>query len=159
MFCIPCCFRHSRRQQKATDLCDSAGADLELESSHKGFKVDLLEDEGPHLQDELWDICLNQKLNASSQVDISPSNSLRTRLTSGSYEESLKYLAAKYEEKGLSNFIPRIEALLHAVQPFTSALNTIVQANPQVAGLVWGSMQILLTVYQSKTRDESPYTD
>jgi hypothetical protein len=120
--------------------------DLDSTGSPAGEKVNLLEDEGTNLQDDLWSVCLSGKLHASDKEDQEFHQNLHASLSGASYESSLEYLTGRFEEKGLTQFIPKTQAVLIAIKPFTAAITIMVQACPDAVSLVWGSVQAVLAV-------------
>ena len=63
--------------------------------------------------------------------------------------EILKYMNAsldKYTQHGFQCFIGKIEPILSHIHSFAGIINVFVQTHPEIAGLIWGSLRLLITV-------------
>jgi hypothetical protein len=109
-------------------------------------KIDLVSNEGANLQDDLWKLCFRAKLEDAHPREYQFYRRLSGTLVYSSYEFSLQALEKRYSQHGLARHIPKIRSLLSTLQPFTAAISTMVQAHPNVAALVWGSIQVVLEV-------------
>lgn len=54
--------------------------------------------------------------------------------------------AKKYTEHGFQRLISRLDPVLSHINSFTAIINTFVQTHPEVSGLIWGSLYLLITV-------------
>ena len=109
----------------------------------QGTSLDLVKDEGGALQDTLWVETFGERLRSAKALDVILYQQLSTNAT---FESSLQLLTKQYNEHGFTKRLPQVTAVLIGLQPFTSTLGTMVQSHPEVAALVWGSVQFLLQV-------------
>lgn len=105
--------------------------------------IDLLSDEGSSFQDDQWRLVLRDKILVSREGTFSFHDDLAETAT---FESALEELTRTYTSHGLTKCVPHIQDILKTVQPFATAITTIVQASPTVACLVWGSVQLVLGV-------------
>jgi len=103
-------------------------------------------DEGANYQQDLWQSVLQRKLYKSSRYP----NQLMTIPAGSNFtaEAFLQNLTTAYNQNGFAQKVPRIREIFQNIDPFISAINTMVQAN-SVASLVWGSVTL---VFQVKLR-------
>ena len=66
--------------------------------------------------------------------------------TSANLLESINERLEKYKRHPFQRFIGRIEPVLSHIHSFTGIINTFVQTHPEISGLFWGSLRILITV-------------
>lgn len=104
--------------------------------------VDLLGDEGANAQSDLWLFTLSEKLETAKTIN-DPLG--REFLKQATFESSLTFLTTQYTKNGFTRRIPEISNVLSTIQPFTAAITTLAQTS-KVAALVWGSVQLILTV-------------
>ena len=106
-------------------------------------KLDLSVNEGVTIQEDLWRQSLQSKLDQAQ----STKNLLRRHLSAETtFDSSLQTLTDLYTQHGFTSRIPQVTAILTGIQPFTAAITTIVQIHPEVAGLVWGCVLVILQV-------------
>ncbi len=107
----------------------------------KTTEIDLLMDEGASFQDDQWRLHLRDKLLESQE---SPQAFYHELARSATFDSALEMLTRTYTENGCQKWVPRVQKILDTIQPFTAAITTMVQSNPTVACLVWGSIQLTL---------------
>jgi hypothetical protein len=105
--------------------------------------VDLLSDEGAGIQDDLWRLTFQQKLRTARLIDSHVVEQLSTHAT---FDSALESLTQSYNGNGLARRMPLVQSLLNAIRPFTAVISTMVQSDPTIPGLVWGSVQMVLQV-------------
>ena len=66
--------------------------------------------------------------------------------TSASILESINERLEQYKRHPFQRFIGKIEPVLSHIHSFTGIINTFVQTHPEISGLFWGSLPILITV-------------
>jgi hypothetical protein len=148
MVSIFCCLRPRQPgrgvfgQPLSKDSDRSSSSDLSIQLQ----KVNLLTDEGSNLQKDLWSLCFQARIRRSSPEDYEFCQNLFKTLDTSSYETSLKSLTDQYAAHGLSQYGPRVRKILDTIHPFSDAITTFVQSDPQISALVWGSVQVLLVV-------------
>ena len=108
-------------------------------------KLDLLHDEGSAVQNDLWQLCFREKLKEWDPKDRVFLEHLHDEDLSQSPERCLEYLSRKYAEQGVSKYRSRIKIVLETVEPFITAVNTMVQSD-QIASLVWGGLTVIFWV-------------
>lgn len=84
------------------------------------------ESEGASYQQDLWQTVLQRKTR---------NNRLTITGSSDTSELFLQSLTTAYNQNGLAQKMPRIREIFSDIEPFVSAINTMVQANA-VAALV-----------------------
>lgn len=109
-------------------------------------KIDLVSDEGSNLQQDLWKLCFRAKIQNASPEDYAFYERLVSNIATASYTTSLQLLQNRYTAHGLARYVPQIRNVLVTLQPFVSVISTLVQSDPQIAALVWGSVQVVLHV-------------
>ncbi|KAJ6619666.1 hypothetical protein B0H10DRAFT_2024295 [Mycena sp. CBHHK59/15] len=50
------------------------------------------------------------------------------------------------DSSGVRKFLSRVRCLVDALRPFFGSVDTIVAANSQIAGLIWGALRIIIEV-------------
>ncbi|KAL4804991.1 hypothetical protein BDV18DRAFT_161391 [Aspergillus unguis] len=90
----------------------------------------------------LWNKTLDKKIRSLSKDDAAL---LRQLLQSDNKDSSLLRLTESYEAKGFIRYLRRLEPLLETVDAFTNAITSICQGF-ETATVVWGCLQLLLTV-------------
>lgn len=90
-----------------------------------------------------WTTSLESAVRSLSQKD----QELLAELSDkNSIELSLEYLRSKYLDRATSVATQNLSAFLRKINRFTLALTSLSQAGPSPAMLVWGSVQLLMTV-------------
>ena len=134
-------------------LSDSDDAPVLRHDFNQEKKLDLLADEGANLQDDLWQESFQNKLSTLS----SKKRSIRELIsTEATFDSSLQNLTHLYNTHGFASRMPQVLAILTSLQPFTAAINSMAQAHPEVACLVWGSMQLVYQVIKKYHDEQSP---
>lgn len=105
--------------------------------------LDLFRDEGCSVQDDIWRQCVAAKTEEAKDGPTPFHHELAWHAT---FQSALKDLTDQYTAHGLVARIPRIKAILSNLQPFVAVVSAMVQSNPGVAALVWGSTQLILSV-------------
>ena len=139
--CLQCNISGLFRARKHTRNDDTGG-----KVSDSDEKIDLVNDEGSNLQQDLWNLCFRAKIQNAHSEDYSFYERLVSNLGTASYTTSLQLLTNRYTEHGLARYVPQIRNVLATLEPFTSTIDTMVQSDPQIAALVWGSVQAVLHV-------------
>ena len=132
---MACCLS---RRKKTHIYGNAAESELRLE------KIDLLDDEGAATQNDLWQLCFREKIVSSTSQNRTFLSTSQENI-SISMESCLRTLNEAYAGHGFAKYQGRIKGILEAVQPFVSAVDSLVQ-NEQIASLVWGSLMILFQV-------------
>jgi len=146
-----CLISSSPTTEKADDrLNDIFQPETEEPLGEKGmvygpnkWNIDLLSDEGSSFQDDQWRLRLRDKLLSYKE---SPFPIYYELATTATFDSALETLTRRYTDLGASKFVPNIRKILDMIQPFTATITSMVQSNPTVACLVWGSTQLVLTV-------------
>lgn len=119
--------------------------------------LNLLEDEGENYQKDLWQLLLAEKTrllteasNRRSQKTLNPDITTIRAADITSPNDFLQSLTTLYNKNGYAQRMPRIRELFSDIQPFISAVNTLVQTNV-VSALVWGSLCLVFEVGQPDT--------
>jgi hypothetical protein len=105
------------------------------------------ESEGASYQQDLWQMVLQRKTR---------NNRLTITGSSDTSELFLQSLTTAYNQNGLAQKMPRIREIFSDIEPFVSAINTMVQANA-VAALVWGSLTLVFQVTSQPVVDKKNY--
>lgn len=119
-------------------------------------KLNLLEDEGESYQRDLWQLAISEKAQQLDKACSSRSLSIQDQdvaeiqavfkaNTTASPDDFLQALTALYNKNGFAQRMPRIREIFADVQPFISAVNTLVQAD-MASALVWGSLCLVFAV-------------
>ena len=66
--------------------------------------------------------------------------------TSTQIFEDIKPWVQKYTQHGFQKFIVAIEPVLSHINSFTGIINTFIQSHPEISGLIWGVLHLLITV-------------
>lgn len=111
--------------------------------------VDLLSDEGAGIQDDLWRLTVQQKLRSAKLIDSHVVEQLSTHAT---FDSALESLTQSYNENGFARRMPFVQSLLNAIRPFTAVISTMVQSDPTISALVWGSVQLVLQVIPTREK-------
>ena len=85
-------------------------------------------DEGATYQQDLWQLVLQRKLCKTKRYP----DQLTMTTPAGSYftpEAFLQNLTTTYNQNGFAQKVPRIREIFLNIEPFVSAINTMVQAN------------------------------
>ena len=91
-------------------------------------------------------MCFRLKIQGSKADDYEFYQRLSRSIANNNYESSLRYLSELYTSHGFIKCVPRLRNVLEMLAPFNQAIGTMVQSDPQVAALVWGSVQIVFQV-------------
>jgi hypothetical protein len=134
---------NSRSGQFGQDFSDYEKSVSNTPDSSRTF--DLTSDEGANIQEELWQLSLQQKLREAKLGEEQFYYDLSLHAT---FDTALSSLTQTYTDNGFTHRLPRVQAILGAIQPFSSVITTMVQSNPTIASLVWGSIQLILKVRQ-----------
>lgn len=105
--------------------------------------LDLASDEGSSVQEDLWRRCVAAKTDEAKDGPTPFHYELSSQTT---FQSALAGLTDQYTAHGFVNKIPKVKAILSNLQPFVAVVSTMIQANPGVAALVWGSTQLILSV-------------
>ena len=62
------------------------------------------------------------------------------------FEGSLQTLTVLYKSHGFASRMPQVHATLTSIQPFIAAITSMVSAHPEVAGIIWGLVQMVYQV-------------
>ena len=119
------------------------GAKSEKASLFSSLQVDLLSDEGATFQEDQWRLMLSQKLQQSRSAARPFYDDIVRHATP---ESSLQALTVLYTQHGVAKHLPSINASLTVIRPFVLALSTLCSSHPEIACLVWGSVQVLYQV-------------
>lgn len=134
-----CCFRSSSSSgSRRTSHTAHVIEETKPESSET--EIDLDVDEGINLQEKLWQTAVGERAQSFAYSQMKSLDSF----TTATYETSLKTLRGMCKSHSLSRYQDRIEKVLNGLKPFVNALNILVSSHPEVAGLVWGSTQLVL---------------
>lgn len=144
--CIPTPWTNDHRSKNVSLVDDEDVTDPSDSSSNE--KIDLLSDEGATMQEELWVLTLKEKLRDAKTAAEPFFHELATHAT---FDSSLQFLTTHYSQNGFSKRMSQITPILNAIQPFATAISTMVQAHPEIAALVWGSVQLILQVDSSRS--------
>jgi len=140
--CIPKLFSSNFRSGPfGQDFSDYEKSVSTTSDSSRTF--DLTSDEGANIQEELWQLSLQQKLREAKSGEEQFYYDLSLHAT---FDTALTSLTRTYTDNGFTHRLPRVQAILGAIQPFSTAITTMVQSNPTIASLVWGSIQLVLQV-------------
>ena len=66
--------------------------------------------------------------------------------TSTQLFEYIRPRIRKYTQHGFQKFISAIDPIVSHINSFTGIINTFVQTHPEISGLIWGSLYLLITV-------------
>lgn len=66
--------------------------------------------------------------------------------TSTQLFEDIRPHIQKYSQHGFQQFISAIDPILSHINSFTGIINVFVQTHPEISGLIWGSLYLLITV-------------
>lgn len=66
--------------------------------------------------------------------------------TSTQLYEEIRPRITKYTQHGFQRFIGAIDPIISHINSFTGIINSFVQSHPEISGLVWGSLYLLITV-------------
>lgn len=119
-------------------------------------KLNLLEDEGEGYQRDLWQLAISEKAQQLDKIagsrspsvqgeDVAAIQTVFKANTSASPDDFLQALTALHNKSGLAQRMPRIREIFADIQPFISAVNTLVQAD-MASALVWGSLCLVFAV-------------
>ena len=106
-------------------------------------KLDLSVNEGVTIKEDLWRQSLQNKLDQAQSTKYLFRQHLSAETT---FDSSLQTLTELYYQHGFISRIPQVTAILTGIKPFAAAITTIVQVHPEAAGLVWGSVSMVLQV-------------
>ncbi|KAI0855636.1 pfs domain-containing protein [Xylaria cubensis] len=137
----------------ATGSSGNSGSQVTVQKE-KQVVIDLLDNEGENYQQDQWQLIVTEKRELL--------DALRIRLAKKfgdngnvvavvdqahvlSPQNFLQSLTELYTSRGQSNHITGIREIFTRIQPFVTAVNTLVQTD-RVAALVWGSLTL---VFQS----------
>lgn len=62
--------------------------------------------------------------------------------------QSISVLRKSYKQRTVSRALNRLTPLLSNLQSFHGVIDTTVQANPEIAALIWGGIKLALEVRQ-----------
>ncbi|PMD52524.1 pfs domain-containing protein [Hyaloscypha bicolor E] len=134
-----CCFLQNRDENVAALDTTDPEERFALKNSELE-KFNLLKDEGQNIQEEFWNLIVQEKLFYSKT---SEDPFYQEFPNTSTYESSLQALTEYYESNGFSRRLTTVKSILDSMKPFTQAISTMVQSS-MVASLVWGSLQIVL---------------
>jgi len=112
--------------------------------------IDLLNDEGAGIQDDLWKLTVQHKLRSAKSIDNQFFGNLSAHTT---FDSALEALTQAYNENGFARKMPLVQNLLKAIRPFTTVITTMVQSDPTISALVWGCIQMVLHVSLNRFRN------
>lgn len=127
-------------RKSSTSSSNSSGS----EKGQTAFtsNLDLLGDEGANVQNDLWQLTVNERLNnASNWAD----PSFYTTLAHATCESSLQDLRDRYTANGQVKRIPAIAKILNGISPFVQGVTSMTQGSA-TASLIWGSVQLVMQV-------------
>lgn len=90
-----------------------------------------------------WAAAVDEKLNQLKRKD---ADVLLALLRNDTLETSMESMRQACEAHKVTIQMRRIEPIFQAIQGFSSAIGVMVQASPEVAGLLWGSSQMVILV-------------
>jgi hypothetical protein len=71
---------------------------------------------------------------------------MRTVMTYEDLDKAVKGFREKYRNKSISRALDSINPLLNNLRSLNGVVDTMVQSNPEIAALVWGSVKFVLEV-------------
>ncbi|CAI6332469.1 unnamed protein product [Periconia digitata] len=132
-----CCFPFRFAPTRRRSISDSDSlSELEKDVEYP----DLMNNEGSTLQTDLWRLTVRDKLADSYTSTEAFRDVLILNLD---FDSCLASLSQQYLLEGFSKHVPRVRTVLESIKPFIAAITTMVQSS-MIAGLVWGSMQLIL---------------
>ena len=110
-------------------------------------KLDLSEDEGATIQGVLWVQSCQRKLDMIQQRNSTRNTAIFQRIAlDGTFESSLQSLTVPYYQHGFAAWLPKVQAMLNSIRPFTAVITAMVSSHPEVAGLLWGCVRLIFQV-------------
>lgn len=91
----------------------------------------------------LWDDVVNKHLVALSAPD---QQRVSRILDYASFQAEIGGMFTKYTSKTTTTCLQRLKPVFDHLHNFTNAIGIMVQSNPAIAALVWGSVVIILGV-------------
>jgi hypothetical protein len=150
-----------KKQQKMASTSDSS-------SLGSGHVIDLVNMETTGFQKRLWDRVLEEesrKLRAQAPANLrgamllpvptAASRGVAQQQQLALAEECLQRLTTQYNQRGWSRRVSIIRDIFESVQPFTVAVNTVVQAS-DAAAISWGCLTLVFTVSPTSPPFTSP---
>jgi hypothetical protein len=114
-----------------------------------------------HSMGSSWTIalqsCLEQLTPAEQKVVLSEKHS--RPFTSRYIIDTLNPAITHYEQRWFQKLMKKIDPFLTHIQSFSHAINIYVQSNPEISGLIWGSLYLFITVGTGKYPSNSTETN
>ncbi|KAL8847102.1 MAG: hypothetical protein Q9221_007851 [Calogaya cf. arnoldii] len=105
-------------------------------------------DVAPHVhdRDDQWDNTFHSICSKLPEKDRLLLLQNQRPFTSTQLYDEIRPRIKKYTEHGFQKFISAIDPVLSHINSFTGIINSFVQSHPEISGLVWGSLYLLITV-------------
>lgn len=135
-----CCAGSAKNVGRGED--DTDGLVVEKTVTSNSGTTDLMVDEGANYQQDLWQQTLHEKL---LQIRRRPIH-LNIEFNHLSAPETfIQVLTASYNSNGFAQLVPRLRKTFLAIEPFVTAINTMVTST-MIAPLVWRSLMLIFQV-------------
>lgn len=139
------CFRRRKDFQRPEN-------EKQRETSSSSEVIDIFEDEGTNIQEDLWQTML---LEGFETMKTSADPLYQELSKHATFDSSLEFLRNQYSSHGHAQKLPVITKVLKTIQPFTLTVTTLCQSSG-LASLVWGSVQFVLQVIMAASGDSDP---
>jgi hypothetical protein len=92
---------------------------------------------------ETWNKSLAKQ---RERLGVTKYNEVIKVLDYSTFDNEVQSLTTRYNNKTFTKCVTKLSGLFQFLRTFTAVISTMVQANPAVAALVWGSVLVLLEV-------------